>query len=164
MMKFYISRMSKKLFSILSVLLFLTVSQGVAAIDLRDLASSMNHQNPQSLYPAIQSVRDPFTPSSTMFDAITNRRSASGAAGYGFMRSASNSDLPSMRLRGFITQDNEKPVALLEVDNARTYLVREGDEINIDPSVPNSAIRVTKISRSSITVEAGMLGSIRVQR
>lgn len=163
-MKFHLSRMSKKSFSILSALLFLTAPHAVDAIDLRDFTGGRNTQNPQNLYPAIQSVRDPFTPSSTMFDAITTRGSASGASGYGFMRSATNSNLPPMRLRGYITQNNKKPVALLEVAKSRTYLVREGDEINIDPSVPNSAIRVTKITRSSITVEAGMLGSIRVQR
>lgn len=114
-------------------------------------------------YPAVQSMRDPFTPSSLMFDTLTLQGSASGAPGYGFMRSPSNTELPSMRLRGYVERE-DNPVALLEVDNKRTYLVREGDEINIDPSVPNSAIRVTKISRFSITVEAGMLGSIRVQR
>ena len=163
-MKFHKSRSSSKSLYILLALVFVTASHVVNAIDLRDFTRSKNTQNQQSLYPSIQSVRDPFTPSSTMFDAITTRGSASGASGYGFMRSATNSNLPPMRLRGYITQNNNKPVALLEVANSRTYLVREGDEINIDPSVPNSAIRVTKISRSSITVEAGMLGSIRVQR
>jgi hypothetical protein len=120
--------------------------------------------NEDQAYPSIHSIRDPFTPSSEMFDAITLQGGATGAPGYGFMRSQNNADLPAMRLRAFITQKNEQPLALLEVANKRTYLVREGDEINIDPTIPNSAIRVTKITRSSITVEAGMLGSIRVQR
>lgn len=120
--------------------------------------------NAQQQYEAIQSIRDPFTPSSLMFDAITLKGSASGTDGYGFMRSPSNADLPKMRLRGYIGKANDKPVALLEVDGRRTYLIHEGDEINIDPSVPNSAIRITKITRSSVIVEAGILGSIQVQR
>ena len=121
-------------------------------------------RNAQQQYEAIQSIRDPFTPSTLMFDAITLKGSATGQAGYGFMRSPSNSELPKMRLRGFIGKSDGKPVALLEVDNNRTYIIHEGDEINIDPSIPNSAIRITKITRFSVTVEAGMLGSIRVQR
>ena len=68
------------------------------------------------------------------------------------------------RLRGFVTQDKNDAVALLEVAGVRTFLVREGDEVNIDPSQPNSAIRITKITRLSVTVETGTLGSIRVQR
>ena len=127
-------------------------------------AQTANAMNAQQQYEAIQSIRDPFTPSSLMFDAITLQGSATGASGYGFMRSMSNSNLPSMRLRGYIEKKDDKPVALLEVDNDRTYIIHEGDEINIDPSVPNSAIRITKITRFSVTVEAGMLGSIRVQR
>lgn len=123
-----------------------------------------NAVNDQQQYEAIRSIRDPFTPSSLMFDTMSLKGSASGADGYGFMRSPSNANLPKMRLRGYIGKKNDKPVALLEVDGSRTYIIHEGDEINIDPSTPNSAIRITKITRFSVTVEAGMLGSIRVQR
>ncbi len=119
--------------------------------------------NAQQQYEAIRAIRDPFTPSSLMFDTILIKGSASGAAGYGFMRSPSKANLPTMRLRGYTNKD-DTPVALLEVDDDRTYLIHEGDEINIDPATPNSAIRITKITRFSVTVEAGMLGSIRVQR
>jgi hypothetical protein len=118
----------------------------------------------QQQYEAAQAIRDPFTPSSLMFDAISHQGNGSGAAGYGFMRSPSKVNLPKMRLRGYVGQSDDKPVALLEVAGARTYIIHEGDEINIDPAIPNSAIRVTKITRFSVTVEAGMLGSIRVQR
>jgi len=43
-------------------------------------------------------------------------------------------------------------------------MVREGDEFNFDPSQPKNAIRVSKITQLSVTVETGTLGSIRVLR
>ena len=69
-----------------------------------------------------------------------------------------------MQLRGFIDKKNESPLALLEIEGSGTYMVREGDEINIDPSQPRQAIRISKITRLSVTVEAGTLGSIRILR
>lgn len=111
-----------------------------------------------------QEIRDPFTPSGLMFDVVGKQANATGIDAYGFMRSPNSAAIPKMRLRGFVTQDENDPVALLEVAGVRTFLVREGDEINIDPSQPNSAIRITKITRLSVTVETGTLGSIRVQR
>ena len=108
-----------------------------------------------------QQVRDPFTPSILMFEVASKYASLNSN---GFMRAPGNTPIPKMRLRGFIDQDANDPLALLEVSGARTYLVREGDDINIDPSQPNSVIRITKITRQSITVETGLLGSIRVQR
>jgi hypothetical protein len=120
--------------------------------------------NTQQQYGSTKSIRDPFTPSELMFDTMSIKGSNSGTDSYGFMRITSDAKLPKMRLRGYIGIRDDKPVALLEVDDNRTFIIHEGDEINIDPSVPNSAIRITKITRFSITVEAGMLGSIRVQR
>jgi hypothetical protein len=120
--------------------------------------------NTQQQYSSTKSIRDPFTPSALMFDTMSIKGSASGTDSYGFMRVTSDTKLPKMRLRGYIGIRDDKPVALLEVDGNRTFIIHEGDEINIDPSVPNSAIRITKITRFSVTVEAGMLGSIRVQR
>lgn len=137
----------------------------ISLAPLKINASQVNNTiNAQQQYEAIRSIRDPFTPSSLMFDTMSIKGNTSGADGYGFMRSASNANLPKMRLRGYIGKHDDKPVALLEVDGNRTFIIHEGDEINIDPSVPNSAIRITKITRFSVTVEAGMLGSIRVQR
>ncbi|MBL1320125.1 MAG: hypothetical protein COA63_003560 [Methylophaga sp.] len=108
-----------------------------------------------------QTIRDPFTPSGLMFEVASK---SSVFNNKGFTSAPGNSPIPKMRLRGFIDQNQKSPLALLEVAGARTYLVREGDDINIDPSQPNSVIRITKITRQSITVETGLLGAIRVQR
>ena len=118
----------------------------------------------QQPLPKPQDIRDPFTPSGLMFEVVGKQSNATGVDAYGFMRSPNSGGVPKMRLRGFVTQDEKDPVALLEVAGVRTFIVREGDEINVDPSQPNSAIRITKITRLSVTVETGTLGSIRVQR
>lgn len=112
----------------------------------------------QLMMPQPQEIRDPFTPSFLMFDTVGQQVDAAG-----FMRLA-NEAVPKMRLIGFVNQDNNDPIALLGVAGSRTFLVREGDEININPAQPLSVIRITKINRQSITVETGRLGSIRVQR
>ena len=114
------------------------------------------------LRPQLQDIRDPFTPSKLMFDAVGRQPGSTGGS-YGFSRSI-NSSVPAMRLRGYIAENDDDPIALLEVAGSRTFLVHEGDEINIDPSQPLSVIRITAITRQSITVETGLLGSIRVQR
>jgi len=114
------------------------------------------------MMPQPQMVRDPFSPSLLMFDVL-GEQSRGGGGAFGFTYSP-NDSVPKMRLRGFVTQDKETPLALLEVAGSRTFIVREGDEINIDPLKPLSVIRITKITRQSITVETGRLGSIRVQR
>ncbi|MBL4764112.1 MAG: hypothetical protein JKX67_02355 [Colwellia sp.] len=152
----------KSLFRLFIIVSTSLVPLTINAVQTHSLPTN-NAINAQQQYEAIRAIRDPFTPSSLMFDTILIKGSASGAAGYGFMRSPSKANLPTMRLRGY-TNKNNKPVALLEVDDDRTYLIHEGDEINIDPATPNSAIRITKITRFSVTVEAGMLGSIKVQR
>ena len=119
----------------------------------------------QSVIPATPIIRDPFTPSRLMFDMVGKQSGITSGGAYGFTRSLNNiNSVPKMRLRGFVSQGEEDLIALLEIAGARTYLVREGDEINIDPSQPSSAIRITKITRLSVTVETGTLGSIRVQR
>ncbi|MCX4187786.1 hypothetical protein [Methylophaga sp. OBS4] len=134
-------------------------------LPLLQAAETLQQNYPvQQSFPAPQAIRDPFTPSPLMYEMVGVQAGMSGSGAYGFMPSADAMRVPKMRLRGFVNQDEEKPLALLEIDGSRTYLVREGDEINIDPSQPRNAIRITQITRLSITVETGTLGSIRIQR
>lgn len=110
-------------------------------------------------------IRDPFTPSRLMFE----QAGAEGAVDYdvyGFRPNESGDiKIPSMRLRGFITPEGaQEQLALLEIKGSGVYMVREGDEINIDPRQPANAIRISEISRLSITIETGTLGRIRVLR
>ena len=111
-------------------------------------------------------IRDPFSPSRLMYEqagALSNV----DADIFGFQPAPENVDIkiPQMRLRGFITPEGaQEQLALLEITGSGVFMVREGDEINIDPRQPANAIRISEISRLSITIETGTLGRIRVLR
>lgn len=110
-------------------------------------------------------IRDPFTPSPLMYQQAGTTTNINADA-FGF-RPAENPDfkIPTMHLRGFVTESGtEEKLALLEISGNGIYMVREGDEINIDPRQPASAIRISEISRLSVTIETGTLGRIRVLR
>lgn len=110
-------------------------------------------------------IRDPFTPSRMMYEQAGTRSNIDSEL-FGF-RPSDNPDIkiPKMRLRGFVTPEGSKEMlALLEITGSGVFMVREGDEINIDPRQPASAIRIADINRLSVTIETGTLGRIRVLR
>lgn len=109
---------------------------------------------------ALSPVRDPFSPSTLMYDSAS---ASNNAGNYGFSPSPTGGKIPEMKLRGLLSQNGEF-IALLEIKGFGTFMVREGDEFTIDPAQPKNAIRIDKITRLSVTVETGMLGSIRVLR
>ncbi|MCX4189167.1 hypothetical protein [Methylophaga sp. OBS3] len=111
------------------------------------------------------SIRDPFTPSALMYEQA-GTLSNIGSDAFGFMPGdVPDTKVPTMRLKGLIKEkDTGEQIALLEVTGRGVYMVREGDEINIDPSKPASAIRISDITRLSVTIETGTLGRIRVLR
>jgi hypothetical protein len=111
-------------------------------------------QQPLELSP----LRDPFSPSELMYDSAS-----SNAENHGFFPGPAGSKIPEMKLRGLKIQDGVY-LALLEIKGFGSFMVREGDEFTIDPTQPKNAIRIDKITRLSVTVETGMLGSIRVLR
>ena len=122
----------------------------------------LSYQSNPSAYTNQQWVRDPFTPSALMYETVGAQTGHANGA-FGFVPSRESMRIPNMKLRGLLNQEDEF-IALLEVVGVGTFMVREGDEFNIDPSQPNNAIRIDKITRLSVTVETGMLGSIRVLR
>ncbi|MCQ8103314.1 hypothetical protein NP590_04275 [Methylomonas sp. SURF-2] len=113
---------------------------------------------PQAL--ALSPLRDPFSPSTLMYDSAS---AGNNAGNYGFFPSQAGGKIPEMKLRGLLSQNGEF-LALLEIKGFGTFMVREGDEFTVDPAQPKNAIRIDKITRLSVTVETGMLGSIRVLR
>lgn len=111
-------------------------------------------------------IRDPFSPSRLMYEQAGALSNADSDL-FGFRPSTEDADIniPQMRLRGFITPEgSQEELALLEIKGSGVYMVREGDEINIDPRQPANAIRISEISRLSVTIETGTLGRIRVLR
>ncbi len=139
----------------------LIVALPIAAADIQ--FSQPAYQTALNGYPEPSVVRDPFTPSRLMYEIVGSQSGLANGA-YGFVPTLQGVKIPKMKLRGFIDKENDKPLALLEIQGAGTFMVREGDEINIDPSQPRQAIRISKITRLSVTVETGTLGSIRVLR
>lgn len=110
------------------------------------------------------SMRDPFTPSGMMFEQAGNYSNI-GSDAFGFRPGdIPDFEVPKMRLKGFVNTSSKEVLALLEISGSGVFMVREGDEINIDPRNPSSAIRISEISRQSITIETGTLGRIRVLR
>jgi hypothetical protein len=102
--------------------------------------------------------RDPFTPSLLMYEQLGKQTQP------GFIPSQGQGNIPRMKLLGLITQNKDQYLALLEIQGIGTFMVREGDEFNIDPAHPKSAIRISKITRLSVTVETGRMGRIQVLR
>jgi len=84
--------------------------------------------------------------------------------GQGFRRTPGEVNVPNLLFKGYIDRGDDSPMALLQIAGSRVHLVKEGDEINVDPANPRQAIRITKISRLSITVETGTLGQMKVLR
>lgn len=84
--------------------------------------------------------------------------------GQGFRRTPGDVNVPNLLFKGYIDRGDDSPMALLQIAGSRVHLVKEGDEINVDPTNPRQAIRITKISRLSITVETGTLGQMKVLR
>lgn len=111
-------------------------------------------------------IRDPFSPSRLMYEQAGTMSNIDMDV-FGFRPSADDADIkiPKMRLRGFITPEgSQEQLALLEIGGNGVFMVRVGDEINIDPTQPANAIRISEISRLSVTIETGTLGRIRVLR
>lgn len=110
-------------------------------------------------------IRDPFTPSRLMYEQA-GTLSNIGSDAFGFQPAdIPDFQVPKMRMRGLLTEkDSGERLALLEITGSGVYMVREGDEINIDPRQPASAIRISDITRLSVTIETGTLGRIRVLR
>jgi hypothetical protein len=117
----------------------------------------------QPATPARQWVRDPFTPSALMYETA-GAQSGMLSGAYGFVPTGEGMHIPKMKLLGLLNQEKDDYIALLDVAGVGTFMVREGDEFNIDPSKPKNAVRISKITRLSVTVETGMLGTIKVLR
>jgi hypothetical protein len=113
--------------------------------------------------PESKQLRDPFTPSQLMYETA-GAQGGTAPGAYGFLPNQESMKVPNLKLRGLLNPSGKAFIALLEVSGVGTFMVREGDEFNFDPSQPKNAIRVSKITRLSVTVETGTLGSIRVLR
>ena len=95
--------------------------------------------------------RDPFSPSGRVRDASQTPPPPR------FVPQEAPDALPQLALRGYVEDADGKTVALLEVNGAHTYLVREGDTVSLPVRGRNAVIRVSKVSNLALHVEVGEL-------
>lgn len=112
-------------------------------------------------------MRDPFSEPQTLKERGESKgiNELISNFGKGFRRTAEDIEVPELLFKGYVDRgEGLPPMALIQISGKRVHMVKVGDEINIDPSNPRHAIRITNISRLSITVEAGRLGQMKVLR
>jgi hypothetical protein len=153
----------------LTLFLFSMLSPHISAGDVQT-ANSEWRSLQASDEPVPQSsllLRDPFSDPQIAFNGQgpAFNQGSSGSFGVGFQRGRGDFTVPELIFKGYIeSKDDKEPMALIQIGNKKVHMVREGDEITVDPSQPRNAIRITKINRLSITVETGILGTMRVLR
>ena len=104
-------------------------------------------------------ARNPFE----LTSPILGRLSA-GEAKVGFQPADASFKVPKMKLRGMVTGSDGKKVALLEVEKLGTHVVREGDTISLNAAAASAVIRVKRIERMQVEVEAGSMRQIIIVR
>ncbi len=90
-------------------------------------------------------------------------RGRQGQAVTGF-QPAESVRVPNLRLRGIVVGRDGRKAALLEVQGMGTFVVREGDRIGLRPAHANAAIRVIRIDRMQVEVEAGAMRQVILVR
>lgn len=105
--------------------------------------------------------RNPFAPTRQILASI--RGEVSGQS-VNFQPLQEETVIPRMKLKGLINEGGNKIAALLEIENAGTHIVREGDTVGLYETGTNSVIRIRKINRLNLVVEAGSLGQVLIVR
>lgn len=105
--------------------------------------------------------RNPFAPTRQII--ATAQGADNAALGMELQPLRQATEIPRMKLKGLISE-GASVAALLQIDNAGTYIVREGDTVGLYESGSNSVIRVRKINRLNLMVEAGSLGQVLIVR
>ncbi|AGA89491.1 hypothetical protein Thimo_0651 [Thioflavicoccus mobilis 8321] len=91
-------------------------------------------------------------------------RLTAGEASAGFQRTEGETEIPKMTLRGMVMRPGGAKAALLEIAGAGTYVVREGDTIGLYQLGSSSVIRVKRVDRLQVEVEAGSLKQVIIVR
>ena len=103
--------------------------------------------------------RDPFSPSDRLLQASLGQ---AGSPQFQPLNQAT--EIPRMHLRGLIEDEGGNVAALLEIENSGIHIVREGDTVGLYEMGVNSVIRVRRINRLNLVVEAGSLGQMIIVR
>ncbi len=114
--------------------------------------------------PSSVQQRDPFTTSDKMYGEVGIQNAQKASGGQGFIPGYGNQTVPKMRLKGFVTRNNKKASALLDVEGAGVYLVSEGDEIGLQSIGQNTVIKIIKVDNNGVRVQAGQVNQVIVVR
>lgn len=108
----------------------------------------------------------PGTPERNPFSATGRMTGPSAGGGYSgrygldFTPAEQAGGMPKMRLRGQLHGADGKSVALLEIEGSGVHIVREKDTVGLQELGIDQAIRIKKITRLHVVVEAGSLGRL----
>ena len=105
--------------------------------------------------PASEAERDPFGASGRLGAYIGDPL---------FTPSASLKGIPKMRMKGYLEGADGEKVALLELVGGGVHIVREGETVGLYEIGRESVIRIQKINRLHLVVEAGSLGQLIIVR
>ncbi len=124
------------------------------------LLAQSGNPAPSGTRPGYRSdARNPFELATPILERLKE-----GETGVSFQPNNGNFPVPGMRLRGMVTHRDGRKAALLEVQGLGTHVVREGDTIGLNATTPNAVIRVKRIDRMQIEVEAGSMKQIIIVR
>lgn len=127
-----------------------------------------------------QGPRDPFAVTGRMRRISTGNLGIEGVQFVPAEATTLGRDLPSMRLRGLIRSARDsagvfgaavgkKPAesqkaALLEIEGAGVFVVREGDTVGLHDLGRSVVLKVIRVNELSVVVEAGSLGQVIIVR
>lgn len=105
--------------------------------------------------------RNPFEPSSKMIERIFNSQNYPGARGSGRSRSTA---LPQITMKGYVEDTRGIRIALIELKGVGTILVREKDQLTLDPDSVLGGMEIIRIEPQGVSVKMGGSPSVRIFR
>jgi hypothetical protein len=109
--------------------------------------------------PVDLTTRDPFTVSQTVHIGTE------GVEGYEFYPAeGGGSQLPKLKLRGYIGDETDDPIALLDIENQGVFMVRKGDTVGLQIGGRNTVLKIKDITQLSVLVEVGTIGQVVIVR
>lgn len=108
--------------------------------------------------------RDPFTTSDKMYAEVGIQSAQKANVQQGFVPGYGAQAVPKMRLKGFLNKGTKNSVALLEIENAGVYMVKEGEEIGLQALGQNTVLKIIKVDSNGIKVQSGQVNQVILVR
>lgn len=108
--------------------------------------------------------RDPFTTSDKMYGEVGMQAAQRAGGTQGFIPGFGAQAVPIMRLKGFVTKENKKAAALLDIEGVGVYLVSEGDELGLQAIGQNTVLKIIGVSANGVKVQSGKVNQVIVVR